>query len=409
MEERTIKALMLMPLALTCALLRPIVAAPHGSPTGPRPPARAHGLSAARDGTLVKGGKSFRGVGVNYFDAFYRTLLRPGDVSYETGFRVLARHKIPFARFMACGFWPSDMELYLQDRKAYFARFDAVVRAAQRHGIGLIPSLFWHLSTVPDLVGEPCDQWGNARSKTHEFMRRYTREVVTRYRNSPAIWGWEFGNEYNLAADLPNAAEHRPPVVPDKGTPPARTARDEVSHDMIRVAFAEFAREVRRHDASRIIATGNSMPRPSAWHQRREKSWTKDTAEQFAQMLRDDNPAPANVFSVHCYGEDAARLPAAVEAAQRAKKPLFVGEFGVQGAPSPERDKEFAALLEVIERRRVPLAALWVFDFGHQTEWSVTADNARSPQLRAVARANERIRASGASASSRGSSSGVAK
>ena len=44
-------------------------------------------------------------------------------------------------------------------------------------------------------------------------MRTYIREVVSRYVNSPAIWGWEFGNEYNLPADLPNAADHRPPIV----------------------------------------------------------------------------------------------------------------------------------------------------------------------------------------------------
>lgn len=390
MINRAAVLMALLPGALLC--VSPLPAAPSAAPSRP---ARSLtlGLSVAPDGTLRRGSKAFRGVGVNYFDAFYRTLLRPGDVSYEASFRVLAQHKIPFARFMACGFWPADMKLYQQNRSAYFARLDGVVRAAERHGIGLIPSLFWHLSTVPDLVGEPCDQWGNAQSKTHEFMRRYTREVVTRYRNSPAIWGWEFGNEYNLAADLPNAAEHRPQIATERGTPATRSAHDELSHDAIRVAFVEFAREVRRHDASRIIITGNAMPRASAWHQRREKSWTKDTPEQFAEMLRDDNPDPMNVLSVHCYGEDAERLAGAMEAARRARKPLFVGEFGVPDAPSPERDKQFKALLENIQSQRVALSALWVFDFSSQTAWNVTAGNARSAQLRAIAEANERMRA----------------
>ncbi len=390
MMNRAAILMALLPGALLC--VSPLSATPSAVPPRSARPA-SFGLSVAPDGTLRRGGKAFRGVGVNYFDAFYRTLLRPGDVSYEAGFRVLAQHKIPFARFMACGFWPADMKLYRENRSAYLARLDGVVRAAERHGIGLIPSLFWHPGTVPDLVGEPCDTWGNARSKTHEFMRRYTREVVTRYRNSPAIWGWEFGNEYNLAADLPNAAGHRPQIATERGTPATRSARDELSHDAIRVAFAEFAREVRRHDPSRIIAAGNAMPRASAWHQRREKSWTKDTPQQFAEMLRDDNPGPMDVLSVHCYSEDAERLAGAMEAARRAKKPLFVGEFGVPDAPSPERDKQFKALLENIERHQVPLSALWVFDFSNQTEWSVTANNARSAQLRAIARANERMRA----------------
>ena len=45
----------------------------------------------------------------------------------------------PFARFMCSGFWPSENRLYQQDKEAYFQRLDAVVRAAEKHGIGLIP------------------------------------------------------------------------------------------------------------------------------------------------------------------------------------------------------------------------------------------------------------------------------
>ncbi len=159
------------------------------------------GLSS-RDGMLLKDGVPYRGIGVNYFDAFARTLREPNDTSYDEGFRVLAQHGIPFARFMCTGYWPAEMKLYRQDKARYFKLLDGVVRSAEKHRVGLIPSLFWYMPMVPDLVGEPCDQWSNPQSKTHEFMRTYVREVVTRYRNSPAIWGWEFGNEYNLDADL---------------------------------------------------------------------------------------------------------------------------------------------------------------------------------------------------------------
>ena len=95
-------------------------------------------------------------------------------------------------------------------------------------------------------------------------MRRYTREVVTRYKNSPAIWAWEFGNEINLSADLPNAAEHRPQIVHQLGTPKERSARDDLSHKDIRLALEEFAREVRRHYSTRLILSGNAFPRPTA-------------------------------------------------------------------------------------------------------------------------------------------------
>ena len=352
------------------------------------------GLAVRADGVLVKDGRPWRGIGVNYFDAFYRTLKDPGDTSYERGFRALAERKIPFARLMCGGFWPAEMRLYREDREAYFRRLDAVVRAAERHGVGLVPSLFWHVSTVPDLVGEPCDQWGNPASKTHAFMREYTRQVVVRYRASPAVWGWEFGNEYNLPADLPNATEHRPPVVPQLGTPESRSARDELSHEMVRTAFAEFAKEVRRHDPHRIVTSGNAFPRPTAWHQRAEKTWTADSPEQSAEMLLGDQPDPMNVVSVHWYKEPAGRLEAAMAAAARVRKVLFVGEFGVPGPATAEARKRFAEMLAALVAHRVPMAALWVYDYaGQDGEWNVTVTSDRAYQLEAVAEANARLRA----------------
>jgi hypothetical protein len=88
------------------------------------------------------------------------------------------------------------------------------VHAAEESNVGLIADLFWKSYAVPDLVGEPRGQWGNAQSKTRQFMRTYIREVVSRYVNSPAIWGWEFGNEYNLSLDSPDAWRNLPPQSP---------------------------------------------------------------------------------------------------------------------------------------------------------------------------------------------------
>lgn len=385
--------------AIVCAV--PVAA---GEPAE-RPP-----LSIGEDGAVLRDGVSYRGIGVNYFDAFIRTLHDPEDTSYEAGFQELQRHEIPFARFAACGFWPVDMRLYFDDKEKYFSLLDNVVAAAEAHEVGLIPSLFWHSACVPDLVGEPCNQWGNPESKTIAFMRQYTSEVVRRYVGSRAIWAWELGNEYNLAADLPNAADHRPWVVPDRGTAAARSEADDLRHDMIVTAFTEFAREVRKHDPSRPITTGNSIPRPSAHHQRMELSWTPDSREEFIQNLIEVTPEPMDVISVHLYAHALHRrfgeehvahedlLALSMEAAQRSRKALFVGEFGAGGnevsaGPGSERGDNFA-LLNAIERSAVPLAALWVFDFAHQAkDLSITPDNKRAYLLDALANANRRTRA----------------
>ena len=175
------------------------------------------GLSVRADGALLREGVPYRGIGVNYFDAFARTLKDPNDTSYEAGFRALATMEFLSPASCARGSGRPRCDCTSRTRLP-ISRLDGMVHAAERYSIGLIPSLFWYLPTVPDLVQEPCDQWANPHSKTHEFMRTYTREVVTRYLDSPAIWAWEFGNEYNLDADLPNAKDHLPPIVPRSGT-----------------------------------------------------------------------------------------------------------------------------------------------------------------------------------------------
>lgn len=357
--------------------------------------AQVGGLSVDADGRLLLDSAPFRGIGVNYYDAFVRTLSSEVRTNYDEGFQELARRQIPFVRFSAGGYWPRDWELYRTNRTEYFARLDGVVRSAERHRIGLIPSCFWHLSTVPDLVGEPCNRWGDTNSQTIAFMRRYTRELVTRYLESPAIWGWEFGNEYNLAADLPNAAEHRPPIQAGLGTPAHRTAEDELSHTAVRVALKEFAIEVRRQDRQRLILSGNATPRPSAWHQAREKSWRPDNREQFAEMLAADNPSPINTISVRAYdlSTDLGRLDQAQAVAVMTGKPLFVGEFGVPGGREAGASRQFHQILSAIETNGVPLSALWVFDFAAQDkEWNVNATNDRNWQLDAIQQANERMR-----------------
>ena len=157
-----------------------------------------------REGRLWQEGKPLRAIGVNYCDLFQELLGNPESERTLRGLRFLGERKIPFVRFWACGFWPSDWQLYLTDKEEYFRRLDRVVRAAEEANVGLVPSLFWRFQTLPNVAGEFTDAWADPASKTRTMMAAYTREVVTRYRESPAIWGWEFANEVNLAVDLPN-------------------------------------------------------------------------------------------------------------------------------------------------------------------------------------------------------------
>jgi len=362
------------------------------------------GLTLGPGGTVLKDGKPYRGVGLNYFSCFNRTLKKNSDTSYEAGFRVLAEYHIPFVRFSATGFWPKDMKLYQENRETYFRLMDGVVRAAEKNGIGLIPSLFWFNACVPDLVGEHLDQWGNTNSKTIAFMRQYTHEVVSRYCNSPAIWALEMGNEYNSDADPTDylqkflLAHNRPPVSLANGTPATRTIRDYPTHGELAVAFREFAQAVRRDDPHRLIESGADFPRPNAWHFYKEHNSTKDSPEQFQIILGMCSPDPMDLIDIHCYNDTPTkpnskdnwkRLDDAVIAARQIGKPLFVGEFQFPREYAPESTQARQALEEFLaklNRLQVPLAAVWVFDLPSQEEGSkdprnITATNKRAWEL----------------------------
>ena len=382
----------------------------------PPPPERrveGAGLSVGEGGILLQDGKPFRAIGVNYSDAFERVLLDPMDTSYRQGFSELAAHRIPFARFMTC-YWPSQLAMYENDREDFFRRLDGVIQAAEDYGIGLIPSLFWAYFAVPDLVGEPINQWGNPNSKTIALMRRYTRDIVSRYKDSPAIWAWEFGNEYSLQADLPNAADWRPPIVPELGTPLTRGPEDDLTTDRIVTAFKEFATVVRSIDPTRPITTGNSIPRNFAADIRSGNRWSElDTRADFKANISLVTPFPHDMVSIHLYpGEVLAErfepgyhasyselISLAMEVSVQEGKALFVGEFGAnditQGG-AEEAARIIQEILDALVENGVPLAAIWVYDRvvtdDEATQgWNIIASNSRSYILEAIREANEAI------------------
>ena len=372
-------------------------------PAARHPAAAARqGLSVGANGQLLLDGRPFRGVGVNDFSLFSRLLADPTSTAYIRGLRQLQLHHIPFVRFMATGFWPDDLKLLQAHPHAYWGLMRRVVQQAQRDRIGLIPDFFWRSSTVPDLVGEPRDQWGNPHSKTIRFMRNYVAQFVLRFDRSPAIWGYEFGNEYNLATDLPNWRSHAPAVSPAHGTPAMRTRADRLTSTELVVAYKAFAEEIRQFDPSRIIESGGSLDRISAWHQKYRDSWASDNARQYASMLRYLNPKPLDMTSVHVY--PGRRLPppwrtpgsylSFVSGLARANgQPLFIGEFGVPGPATPASKRAFRSLLKDVLASGAPLAALWVYDDPRLPRWNARFDNQRAYQLLAVERADALLRA----------------
>lgn len=353
------------------------------------------------------GHPGYRAIGVNYFDAVNRVLNDPSDRTVELGMQRLAAYDVPFVRVMFGGFWPSELSIYQTDRPRYFKALDTFVSTCERLGIGIVASIGWNYASFADLVGEPHKAWGKSDSKTTRFFTTYVQDIVTRYKNSPAIWMWEFGNEMALYVDLPNIGMWRRPTNPQKGTPPVRSAADDLTYADQHFAMANFVRAVRAIDPKTPLSSGNSLPRPFAFHNRYHGTWKTDTPAEFCKILQEDNPDGFDVISVHIYastkgnfgaieGDYNATLTPLIDCAAEAKKPVLVGEFGaseIEGqTPSGTRAK-FTSLLDTIRSSRIGLAALWVYDFPYQSRThSVTTDNDRSYQLDQIRQANRAFR-----------------
>jgi len=373
--------------------------------------AEQYGLTV-KDGKLYKDGSSYRGIGVNYCDLFQDMIHHPEEQRTLKGLRFLGEKKIPFVRFWCCGFWPSDWDLYFSDKEEWFRRMDMVVKTAEEAGVGLIPSMFWRTKTYPDLFDEYQDQWANPESKCRTFMADYVREVVTRYVDSPAIWGWEFANELNLSCDLPNGMEFLGRKIPHLKVNLEKHERNLMTYRIAADVWEAFATEVRKYDAYRFITTGNSHARESSWHNAREKSWTKDNSDQAFEVFQWMSPPPMNVVSVHFYPKHD-KEPTYADAvgienifalwkkySTKLGQPLFLGEFSASAHDKGEKlaMEQFRALqtriLDAFVKEEVDLAAYWVFDYTKDRKGPglVRKDNEYAWVIDQIVEFNEKIR-----------------
>ena len=241
-----------------------------------------------KDGTLMHSGEPYRAMGINYNNCFVSLLKDAENRDFVEGFRILKKeYNIPYIRFMACPFHHYGWALYAENPDEYFRRMDLLVEEAEQQGLGLIPSLFWSVVAVPDHVNEPLNALGTEDSRSRAFIRKYTTDMVTRYKDSPAIYGWELGNEYLLAVDLPGY-EHLPPKK--HGSDQPRTKADKLLRPMLLDVYEDFHRTVRTLDPDRIIVTGDSIARAHAWHNRNEDRWGQDTREQWLEQFNADTP-----------------------------------------------------------------------------------------------------------------------
>ena len=270
-----------------------------------------------------------------------------------------------YFRINAGGYCGSDFAGWQHDPEAWWKAFDRMAADATERGIRLIPSIAWLVYAFPDMAGEPLGKLVEPGSKTNKLLKQYTRELVTRFKDNPAILFWEIGNELNLRADL-----DAPRGAGDPCNKGHSSADDNFSTDQMIAFVTDYAAFIKSLDPNHPISSGYSRPRPAAQHLRVHPQWiradwTRDSFSEMETWLRETHPSPIDIISIHLY-PDAGKVPEwdvadLVKAAADIGKPLFAGEFGEYDAEGTWKSETpfVNDVLANIVASRIPFSAPW--------------------------------------------------
>ena len=281
------------------------------------------------------------------------------------GFRVVRVAVSPYsASGFEAAFFDADPARQAQERREYFAGFDQMLDACDRHGIRIVPTLLWQIEALTKLGGQPLratmiDPDSLGRRRVAEFVRA----VVTHYRDRPTIAMWEIGGEFNLVADI-------------------QWPQFDVTSDQVAAFVHDTATLIRSIDPNHLITTGDSSPRLAAMHLLRAVraglpvDWTPDSAAELTDYLRLMNADPIDVISIHYYDDAMVSLGGRLgspenlrfyaRAAAEIGKPLFIGEMefdvDVDSYTTPAALAMLRATLPVLVELKLPLTLYWTFN-----------------------------------------------
>ena len=206
-----------------------------------------HGITLDSQGNFMMNGKPFCAYGVNSYTMIYNRQLDPTDESYKDAFRTLKKYNIPIIRTPVTYEPMSYYELYLKDPDAFFEGAVRIIAEAEKSHIGMIVILV-NSARYTSMLGEKPCAVGDMKSKSMAYQIEQAETFVKRYKDSPAVWGWEIRNEANLEANqfrteynAYQADVYGPQVGDFNGY-------DSVTSEEHAAFSREIAKAVRRHD-----------------------------------------------------------------------------------------------------------------------------------------------------------------
>ena len=353
---------------------------------------RNFGISVI-DGVMYLGEEVLYEAGVNCYNLFNQCFSDgySSQKAKET-LDVLAENGIGVVRFNCGGYLSDYIDGYYAYKTEYINLLREISEYAETLEIGLIPSFFWLYHAVPDYYDEPIRSWGKGDSKTVAFLQEYTREIVRALKDYKAIFAWEFGNEFNLSCDLPNASEHTP-SLPANSKREKRTEEDYLSALDVNFAITKFSETISSvDDTGRMITSGNATLRPSQYNQLKYNTWTQDTVEEFKKITETFTPDGVDTVCEHVYftsqttfGQELSLseyLQYATANAKALNKAYFVGEWG--GGLSEDKTY-YSEIGNAFVEAGVQLALLWNFNLVEgSVEYSFSAETDRGEMLFSV-------------------------
>lgn len=304
--------------------------------------------------------------GVNCYNLFLQSVNSSmSTVNMEATVNVLIDEEVPVVRFAGTIYHASQMSYYTDQKETYFANLKKLAELCDEANILLIPSVFWQIATLPEYFDEHISAWGNTESKTYKFMIDYTKEFVNLLKDHKCIAAWEFGNEFNLAADIAIAG------YPD------------ISAANIGVALKGFADTVKSLDPhGRLIASGHSVMRNAQWHLAYDRNWNHDSFSQYIEMTGIMTPEPMKGMSEHIYEEARVfsdlgeldrrgQIEQSMKAAAQLNKVFYVGEFtGPSGGTSAELIQDH---YDTYYEKGVQISLIWNYAYLGDIEHSFKA------------------------------------
>ena len=260
------------------------------------------GLQVNAKGETQYNGKIVNWLGVNYFSmAYHRFDSATGEPKEEKvqevyrSLELLKSYNVKAIRFNNFFFYAHEMKPWIDNREIMLKTYDRIFNKAASLDIGLIPSMFfaypWCNYYNEGYTATMRNPETNT-TKTFAATMEYTRIMVERYAEHPAIFMWEFGNESNLGIDLPNFENKT--EFPTEDVKPTLAALSP-----FREYWADLVYSLDPYH--RLIGSGDGELRRSQYNQHVNNSWTTDTYNEHLLALELMNPGKMSSISIHTY------------------------------------------------------------------------------------------------------------